>query len=170
MLSIPDLSAMQADGFVAEADGGAVREGQRVVLHLEARPDMDLKGRVRRIAQTVRQRSWRTPGKGFKVEIALDQTDPLIMRPAMRFRGEIETGRRTKLIVVPRDAVFLRDTGPVVWVDGRLGWTERAVRLGRSNRRLVEVLEGVSVGDHVSPVDLAATEKTQAGSASAGRS
>jgi HlyD family secretion protein len=168
VLSIPDLSAMQADGFVAEADGGAVSEGQPVVLHLEARPDMDLKGRVRRIAQTVRQRSWRTPGKGFKVEIALDRTDPLIMRPAMRFRGEIETGRRAGLVVIPRDAVFLRDEGPVIWVDGRLGWRERKVRLGRTNRKLIEVLEGVSVGDRISPVDLAVATRERA--ASVGRS
>ena len=27
------------------------------------------------------------PGKVFKVEIALDRTDPTLMRPAMRFRG-----------------------------------------------------------------------------------
>jgi Barrel-sandwich domain of CusB or HlyD membrane-fusion len=170
VLSIPDLSAMRADGFVAEADGGAVAVGQPAVVHLEARPDMDLRGHVRRIAQTVRQRSWRTPGKGFKVEIALDRTDPLIMRPAMRFRGEIETARRTGLVVVSKDAVFLRDKGPVVWLDGRFGWRERPVLLGRSNRRLVEVLEGLSVGDRVSPIDLAATEKTRPGSGSGGPS
>jgi HlyD family secretion protein len=170
VLSIPDLSAMLADGFVAEADGGAVTEGQPVVLHLEARPDMDLRGRVRRIAQTVRQRSWRTPGKGFKVAIALDQTDPLIMRPAMRFRGEIETARRSGLIVVPRDAVFLRDAGPVVWVDGRFGWREQTVRLGRSNRKLIEVLEGLSAGDRVSPIDLAVVDGERTRSAGMGHS
>ena len=41
------------------------------------------------------------------------------MRPAMRFRGEIETGRVPGLLLVPREAVFLRDDGPVVWVGRR---------------------------------------------------
>lgn len=158
ILAIPDLSEMKGDGFVDEADGGTVAEGQPVVLRLEARPDLDIKARVRKIARTVRQRSWRTPGKGFKVEIALDRTDSLLMRPAMRFRGEIETSRRPGLLLLPRNAVFLRDTGPVVWVDRAFGWREQAVRLGRSTSRQVEVLAGVSAGDRVSPVDLGAAE------------
>jgi HlyD family secretion protein len=159
ILSIPDLSEMEAEGFVDEADGGEVAEGQPVVLRLEARPDMDLKGRVRRIARTVRQRSWRTPGKGFKVEIALDRTDPLIMRPAMRFRGEVETGRQKGLLLLPREAVFLHDAGPVVWARGPLGWSERPVRLGRSNRTQIEVLAGVVEGDRVIPVDMRVPER-----------
>ena len=104
---------------------------------LEARPDLDIHGRVMTLGHTVRQKSWRTPGKGYKVEVALDQTDPTVMRPAMRFRGEIETGRIPALLLVPRDAVFLRDRGPVVWVRRALRWQEVPVLLGRSNRRQV---------------------------------
>ena len=111
VLGLPDLAEMKGDGFVDEADGGPVAEGQPVVVRLEARADFDVKGRVARIARTVRKRSWRTPIKGYRVEIALEKTDPTFMRPAMRFRGEIETGRLRSLLLVPREAVFLRDTG-----------------------------------------------------------
>jgi HlyD family secretion protein len=156
VLTIPDLSEMRGDGFVDEADGGAVTEGQLVTLRLEARSDVDLRGRVRTIGRTVRQKSWRTPGKAYKVEIALERTDPALMRPAMRFRGEVETGRIPGLLLVARDAVFLRARGPVVWVRRVLGWKEVAVRLGRSNRRQVEVVSGLAEGDRVSPNDLAA--------------
>jgi multidrug efflux pump subunit AcrA (membrane-fusion protein) len=155
VLSIPDLAEMKGDGFVDEADGGPVHEGQPVTLRLEARPDFDLKGNVARIGRTVRQQSWRTPVKGFRVELALDRTDPTFMRPAMRFRGEVETGRVPGVLLVPRDAVFLRDTGPVVWVRRALGWREAPVRLGRRNRRQVEVVSGLAAGDRLSPVDLA---------------
>ncbi len=156
VLAIPDLSEMRGDGLVDEADGGTVAEGQKVTLRLEARPDLDLHGRVKTLGHTVRQKSWRTPGKGYKVEVALDQTDPTVMRPAMRFRGEIETGRIPGLLLVPRDAVFLRDRGPTVWVRRLLRWEERPVRLGRSNRRQIEIVDGLREGDRVSPIDLAA--------------
>jgi len=76
------------------------------------------------------------------------------MRPSMRFRGEVETGRLGALLLVPRDAVFLRDEGPVAWVRRAFRWTERPLRLGRSNRRQVEVLSGLRERDRVSPVDL----------------
>ena len=36
---------------------------------------------------------------------SLDGTDSNVMRPAMRFRGEIETGRVPSLLLAPRDAV-----------------------------------------------------------------
>jgi hypothetical protein len=155
VLTLPDLDEMKGDGFVDEADGGPVREGQPVKLRLEARSDFDLSGKVAKIARTVRQRSWRTPLKGYRVEIELEKTDPTFMRPAMRFRGEVETARIPGVVLVPREAVFLRDSGPVVWAQRALGWTETKVTLGRSNRRQVEVLAGVGVGDRVSPVDLA---------------
>ena len=159
VLGLPDLSEMKGDGFVDEADGGPVAEGQPVVVRLEARADFDLKGRVARIARTVRRRSWRTPLKGYRVEIALEKTDPTFMRPAMRFRGEIETGRVAALLLVPREAVFLRDEGPAVWRKTALGWRETAVKLGRSSRTQIEIVSGLRDGDLVSPIDLAQTPR-----------
>ena len=153
-LALPDLSEMRAAGFVDEAEGGAVAEGQPVTLRLEVRPDLDIQGRVRAVGRTVRQRSWRSPTKVYKVEVSLTRTDPALMRPSMRFRGEVETGRLGALLLVPRDAVFLRDEGPVAWVRRAFRWTERPLRLGRSNRRQVEVLSGLRERDRVSPVDL----------------
>jgi HlyD family secretion protein len=156
ILSLPDLSEMRAEGFVDEADGGMVADGQSVVLRLEARSDLDLRGKVRRVGRTVRQRSWRTAVKVFKVEVALEKTDPTLMRPAMRFRGEIETARIPGLLLVPREAVFLRNSGPVVWARRALRWTEVPVRLGRSSQRQVEVVQGLAEGERLSPIDLGA--------------
>jgi HlyD family secretion protein len=156
VLAIPDLTEMRAEAFVDEADGGAVTAGQKIILRLEARPDLDIPGRVKTVGRTVRQKSWRTPGKVYRVDVALERTDPTVMRPAMRFRGEIETGRTPGLLLAPRDAVFLREGRPVVWVRRTLGWKEVPVRLGRSNRRQVEVVSGLAEGDRLSPIDLAA--------------
>ncbi len=155
VLALPDLDLMKGDAFVDEADGGPVREGQKVSLRLEARSDFDLTGKVAKIGRTVRQRSWRTPLKGYRVEVELAKTDKTFMRPAMRFRGEVETGRIPGVLLVPREVVYLRGSGPVVWVKRGFGWSEASVKLGRSNRNQVEVLSGVAEGDKLSPLDLA---------------
>jgi HlyD family secretion protein len=162
VLSLPDLSEMKAVGDVDEADAGRVAVGQKVAFRLEAKPDLDLSGRILKIARSVRRKSWRLPFNVYKVEIALDRTEPAFMRPAMRLRGEIETGRVSGVTVVPREAVFLRDSGPIVWVKGAFGWTERKVTLGRSNRKQVEVVGGLADGDLVSPTDLAEEQGPQA--------
>jgi len=169
ILALPDLTEMKADGFVDEADGGPVAPGQPVTLRLEARSDFDLPGKVARIGRTVKQRSWRTPLKGYRVEIGLGRTEPTFMRPAMRFRGEIETGRLSGLLLVPREAVFLRDDGPAAWVKRRFGWREARLKLGRSNRTQVEVLSGLREGDLISPVDLALASEAGAGPGRAAR-
>jgi HlyD family secretion protein len=162
ILGIPDLTEMKGDGFVDEADGGPVEEGQPVTVRLEARPDFDLEGRVARIGRTVQRRSWRSPLKGFRVEIALEKTDPTFMRPAMRFRGQIETERVPDRLLLPREAAFIRDDGPVVWVKRGFGWREVPVELGRRNDEVVEVLDGLSEGDTVSAADLAAPAESGA--------
>jgi HlyD family secretion protein len=164
VVELPDLSAMKALGDVDEADAGQVAAGQKVTLRLEARDDVNFTGRVRSLGRSVRRRSWRAPGKVFRVEIALDRSDPRVMRPAMRFRGQIEIGRATDVVLVPREAVFLRASGPVAWARRLGGWAETPLRLGRSNAREVEALSGVEPGDRLSPVDLAAA----AGASSAG--
>lgn len=153
ILSIPDLSEMRALGSVDEADGGQVAVGQSVTLRLEARPDLDIRGKVDRIARTVRQKSWRVPAKVFRVEVRLDRTDAEVMRPEMRFRGEVETGRVPGALVLPREAVFLRSGGPVAFVHSGFRWVPRPIRLGRSNKKLVEVVEGLREGADVLPVD-----------------
>jgi multidrug efflux pump subunit AcrA (membrane-fusion protein) len=73
----------------------------------------------------------------------------------------VETGRIPGVLLVPREAVFLRESGPVVWARRALGWSEVPVTLGRSNRRQVEVVAGVVEGDRLSPVDLALPKERQ---------
>jgi HlyD family secretion protein len=153
-VSLPDLSELKALGDVDEADAGQVTLGQKVTLRLEARLDLDLAARVAKINRTVRRKSWRVPSKVYRVELALERTDPTFMRPAMRFRGEIETARFPGCLLVPSDAVFLRTGGPVVWVRTRMGWSERPVTLGRRGARTIEVISGLANGERIAPFDL----------------
>jgi len=155
VLSLPDLGEMEGLGDVDEADAEGVAVGQKVTIRLEARPDLDIQGTVRSIGRTVRRKSWRVPTKVYKVEIALGKTDPTLMRPAMRFRGEIETARVPSVVLVPKGAVFPRASGPVAWVRHGFRYVETPLRLGRGGRRGFEVLEGLGDGDRVLPVDLA---------------
>lgn len=159
VLELPDLTEMKAKGQVDEADAGRVAVGQKVTLRLESRPDLDFTGVVRAIGRSVLRKSRRIATKVYRIEVALDRTDPVVMRPAMRFRGDIETGRHASLLVAPREAILLRPYGPAVWVKRGMKWEEVPLTLGRSNKRLVEVVAGLSEGDLLSPVDLRPPEK-----------
>ncbi len=153
VLEIPDLRRMAASGEVDEADAGRVEEGQKVVLRLDAHPDLEFEGRVSSIWKTVQRKSRQNPLRVVRLDVSLDRTDTLRMRPGMRFRGTVETGRIAGAVVVPLEAVFPAEEGPVAFRRTVLGFETVPLRLGRRNDRAVEVLEGLREGDEVARRD-----------------
>ncbi|MCJ7755797.1 MAG: HlyD family efflux transporter periplasmic adaptor subunit, partial [Thermoanaerobaculales bacterium] len=149
VLEIPDLGRMEADGEVEEARAGRVREGQRVVLRLDAYPDREYRGTVSSISLAVQEKSWRNPLKVVRLTLSLDETDPERMRPGMRFRGEIEIERLEDVTMIPIEAVARTGDSPVAYRYLLGGWRPIVIVLGRRNDDRVEVLGGLKPGDVV---------------------
>jgi HlyD family secretion protein len=149
VLSVPDLRLMFAEGHVDEFDAGKVAEGQKVELRLDAYPEIVFTGRVASIGKTIQAVSWNSPLRGLEVEIALDETDTTRMRPEMRFRGRIESGRVAGALLVPLRAIDRVEGQPAVRRLARMGESIVPVTLGRANDDMVEVLEGLAEGDRL---------------------
>jgi multidrug efflux pump subunit AcrA (membrane-fusion protein) len=154
ILEIPDLSAMKAEGEVDESDAGKIAVGEKVRLRLEAHPDVEFAGKVASIWSAVQTQSARSPVKIVKLAIDLDVTDSRKMRPGMRFRGTVETGRIARAILVPKDAVFPTEAGPVAYRRTALGYATRRLTIGAQNDSSVEVRAGLDPGDRVALRDL----------------
>lgn len=150
VIEIPDLTRMKAEGDVDEVDAGRVAVGQRVSLRLDAHPDEEFQGTITSAGRTVQlKRGTQDPLKVLRVEIKLDRTDPVKMRPGMRFQGTIELGRVKNAVLIPRDAIFLGPNGPFVHRRGALDVDQVPVKLGRENDRSIEVTKGLEAGDRV---------------------
>lgn len=150
VIEIPDLARMMAKGEVDESDAGRVAVGQRVVFNLDAHPDEEFAGTISDASRTVGKRQGTTdPIKVLKVNIKLDRTDPAKMRPGMRFHGTVELARAKNAILIPRNAVFVTDKGPVAYRRGAFSVTAMPLTLGRENEKSVEVLSGLSASDLV---------------------
>ncbi len=149
VLEIPDLGRMEADGEVEEARAGRVREGQRVVLRLDAHPEREYRGTVSSMSRAVQEKSWRNPLKVVRLTLSLDETDPERMRPGMRIRGEIEVERIEDVTTIPVDAVERAEGGLFAYRYRLGGWRRVALVLGRRNGERVEVVEGLDPGDVV---------------------
>lgn len=150
VLEIPDLTRMEADGEVEEAQGGKVREGQAVEIRLDAHPDREYRGTVKSISRAVQEKSWRNPLKVVHLTLSLEETDPERMRPGMRFRGTIELERHPDVALVPVGAVFRDGDATVVFRHRLGGWRKVVVELGDRNTDLAEILDGLEPGDLVS--------------------
>jgi HlyD family secretion protein len=149
VLEIASLERMAAQGQVDEVDASKVSVGQRVGLRLEAHPDKEYAGIVERVGTLVQTESPESRVRVVQLEIKLAETDPLLMRPGMRFRGRIEIGRTPGILQVPLAAIQASAAGPHVMkvVGGSARPTP--VQLGRRTRDSVEVLQGLAPGDRV---------------------
>lgn len=156
LLQLPDLAQLHAEGHVPESDSGALAVGQPVRLRLDSREGEELRGTLVAVGRTVQPRSWRVRDRVVRVEIDIEEGAG-DLRPGMRFRGEVETGREADVLQVPLEAVFSRDRGPVAWRCGALGCREASLELGRRSGGRVEVLSGLEDGDSVALLDLART-------------
>jgi HlyD family secretion protein len=149
VLEIASLERMAALGQVDEVDASKVAVGQRVGLRLEAHPDKEYPGTVVRVATLVQTESPESRVKVVSLDIKLGETDAMLMRPGMRFRGRIEIARVPGVLQVPLAAVETTAAGPTVnKLAGRTP-AQTAVKLGRRGRQAVEITGGLQVGDRV---------------------
>ncbi len=149
VLEVPDLARLGVQGEVDEADAGLVREGAAVSLRLDAHPDTEVRGTVRRVQKTVQRASPSVPLKVARLSVTLGEVDPKKMKPGMRVRGRVEVGRAAGVLAVPADSVVPTEAGPFVWVPRGSGARPVAVKVGRRNGEWVEVLSGLAEGDAV---------------------
>jgi HlyD family secretion protein len=153
-LAVVDVSRMMGDGEVEETESARLREGQAVKLRLEAVPEIEWKARIQRLRPTVYRQSPRTPIKVVGVDLELERTDRVRMRPGMQFRGRVETVRVPGTVLVPLEAIFTRPEGPIAFKRAGAAWQQVPLRLGRRNSRYAEVLDGLAEGDRVARRDL----------------
>jgi HlyD family secretion protein len=160
VIEIPDLSRMIARGDVDEVDAGKIAVGQRVTIRLDAHPDEEFHGTIKRAGKTVQyQQQQRDPLKVLRVEIVLDRSDPAKMRPGMRFQGTVELQRDRNVVLIPRNAIFVSPKGPYAMRRGWFSVNPIALRLGQQNDKSVEVVGGGAPNDRV----LVKTEKKEEG-------
>jgi|LNAP01.1.fsa_nt_gb cobalt-zinc-cadmium efflux system membrane fusion protein len=80
--------------------------------------------------------------------VTLDNSDGQ-WRPGVAVTGKIATRERDVAVVVPRGAVQTMDGHDAVFVRTGDTYTARAVKLGEGDARVIEVVEGLKVGEEV---------------------
>ena len=132
--------AIELEAEATETRLHSVAAGQRARVEVAGYPEA-VDGTVRLVEPTVDQTS-----RLGKVKVALPADKGL--RPGLFARGRIETARREG-VVVPQSALLFGAAGVRVQVvkDGIV--RDRTVRLGLSDERGVEIVEGVAEGEEV---------------------
>lgn len=109
-----DLTHLQADISVDEADIGDVREGQDVQFTVDAFPDRDFRGSVTQ----VRQQGVNTQGVvTYTVVVTADNSDHTLL-PGMTANADIVIERQNNVLRVPNTALRFRPSDPDIAARG----------------------------------------------------
>src|SRR6185295_12095544 len=89
LAEIPDLSAMQAEVYVLEADAGGLKPGRPATLTVESAPGVSYPARISRVDALAKPRVPGSPVQYFAVTLELARTDPRVMKPGQRVKATL---------------------------------------------------------------------------------
>jgi len=139
---------MQAEVYVLEADAGGLKPGRPATLTVESAFGVSYPARISRVDALAKPRVPGSPVQYFAVVLALDKTDPRVMKPGQRVQAVLRLDEKKGALLAPRQAVFDREGRTVVFrrkAGG--GFDPVAVKLGPSTMGRVVVESGIKKGD-----------------------
>lgn len=82
LANVPDLSAMKVETFIGETDFLKIYPDQKVIVRLDAMPELSFEGRIDYIGKLCQPREEDSRQKGFEVTVLLDSHDERL-KPGM---------------------------------------------------------------------------------------
>jgi len=168
---IPDLTRMEAEVFVLEADAGSLEEGRPAMVLLEAHPGRLFDATVERVDKLAKPRRRGSPVQYFAVVLSLEETLPELMKPGQRVQAWLLLDEVESAVTVPRQAVFEKDGVNVVYRRDGKGFEAVPVELGPTSMGRVVIRSGLANGDVIALADPQRTprdEEAPAGGGGAG--
>lgn len=143
LVQIVQINPLRLKLEVPEAFAANIKVGQEVTLKVDAHGDRQFKGTIRRINPSVDEKN-----RSLIAEAEVKNDDALL-RPGMFARAEIVSNRQGTALMVPEKAVVsLAGINKVFVLDGDHA-AERQVKLGARDGSLIEIIEGIKLGDRV---------------------
>ncbi len=150
IIKLPDISTLAVAIKVHESVVDKVKVELRATIRIDAFPNMRLTGKVNRVSSFPDASSrWLNPDlKQYETDVSIDGVHANL-KPGMSAEVEIRVDTRNDVLQVPVQAVTGRRGKSVVYLVQGEGEEERAVELGESNDKFVEVVQGVAEGDRI---------------------
>ncbi|HUG71075.1 MAG TPA: efflux RND transporter periplasmic adaptor subunit [Pirellulaceae bacterium] len=147
IITLPDLSQMQVKTQIHEAVLDQIRAGLPVTVKIDAFPNRTYDGVVDTVA-VVPTSSYYTSVKTYDCLIRIQERVENL-KPGMTAVVDIHIDRLKGVLSIPVQAVAQVKKETWCYVHSHEGVERRLIKLGRSNDKFVQVLEGLSAGDRV---------------------
>lgn len=144
LFTIADVSQLVVRLGVSELDVVQLAQGDPVAVTLDALPNRQLAGRIRRIFPVGDPTTRLVP-----VEVVLDAQSAQVARPGFLARVTFDLTTSNNVLLVPVSAVLGGQGSQAVFVVENNTAVRRTVSTGLTSRGRVEVISGLSDGEQV---------------------
>lgn len=148
-MKVVDPRSMQVDARANQAESSLLRIGQRVTVHLDAFPGVQLPGSIYSIG-ALAVGGWMQNYyiRNVPVNITIEGYDPRLI-PDLSASGDVVIDQADNVLTVPLKAVHRRNGKPTLLVKKGDVFEQREVSLGIENDEKVEITAGLSAGEEV---------------------
>lgn len=144
LFTIQNLQTVVVEANVPEASVARVRVGAPVTVTVPAYPNARFTGVVQSIGSGVDEKTRALPVR------CLMQNKGGALRPKMFARVNLATGGKSQALTVPDAAIDEDGDKRFVYVQtGADTYVKREVKVGRTSGTMVEILEGVKLGENI---------------------
>jgi multidrug efflux pump subunit AcrA (membrane-fusion protein) len=152
MGNVPNLEKMKVETQVNEFDYEKVELGQKVVVRLDALPDVTFDGEVSLIEKLCYKKDPKSKQKVFDVEVVILDKDERL-KPGMTVSCEFYCKELRNVYYVPLNCVDTTQTGHCVYLKKGNGYLPVRVKLGPANNTQIVLYGDFKKGQRLVPVD-----------------
>jgi len=161
LLTIADMSVVEAVMEVDETDIPNVKVGQRAIVTIDAYPNKTYAGLVTEVGSSPMTRNGvQTSGEAVNFEVKIQlENPPAGVRPGFSASADIITGTRAKVVAIPLQALVVREKpgtsgakaqdeeGVYLHQDGKAKFVP--VTTGLAGDTNIEIVKGVDAGAQI---------------------
>lgn len=159
VFTVVDPNEVVFEANVDEVDIGWIKEGQKVILTLDAYPEEEIETEVGKISFTAT--TTRGGGTAFPVKITLPENKDLKFKLGMNGDVEIILQEKENVLVVPPEAIMKKGKKYYVFVVQNGVAKKQEVTIGLETETETEILEGVSEKDEIITKNLSKIKEGQ---------
>jgi HlyD family secretion protein len=150
IISLPNTSEIIVEIRVHETSVDKVRPGQHATITVDAFPDKTFQGEVLKVAPLPdSQQGFLNPDvKVYTTKVSMEGSHDYV-RPGMSAKVEILVEQLEDVLIVPIQAVAIREGKKLCYVMDSDAPQPRAVSTGSFNDTFVEIISGLEVGEQV---------------------
>ena len=143
---VVDPTTLYLSADLDETDLKRVSVGQKVIVMLDAYPDLKMSSTILSISYSPKET---TTGTTYEVKIGLDQEESKDLRLGLNGAAGVVLSEKENVVMLPASAISNDGGRSYVYIKSEGKYIEKDVQTGIENSGEVEIIEGVAEGDHV---------------------